>query len=46
MKEMFINKLCKTIPKDKRDKIYCMHIDCIELIEKAKNEGFNVVEIK
>ena len=41
-----LKKLCKTIPKDKRDKIYCMHIDCIELIDKAKDEGFNVVEIK
>ncbi|BAH05488.1 MBL fold metallo-hydrolase [Clostridium kluyveri] len=37
--------LCETIPKHKRSKIYCMHIDCEELIKKAKHEGFNVVEI-
>ncbi|WP_368488303.1 MBL fold metallo-hydrolase [Clostridium sp. BJN0013] len=37
--------LCKSISKDKRNKVYCMHIDCDELIEKAKYEGFNVVEV-
>lgn len=39
--------LCEKIPKeyvDYRNKIYCMHLDCGELIEKAKSEGFNVVE--
>ncbi|MFL0195030.1 MBL fold metallo-hydrolase [Clostridium sp. WILCCON 0269] len=37
--------LCKSIPKDKRNKVYCMHIDCDELIAKAQIEGFKVVEI-
>ena len=37
--------LCETIPKHKRNKIYCMHLDCKDLIKKAKDEGFNVVEI-
>ena len=36
--------LCESIPRDKRKNVYCMHIDCDELIEKAKEEGFNVVE--
>lgn len=41
-----LNKLCARISKDNRDKIYCMHIDCEELIGKAKQEGFNVVEVE
>lgn len=36
--------LCQSIPKDKRKNVYCMHIDCDELINKAVEEGFNVVE--
>lgn len=38
--------LCQTIPEDKRYKVFCMHIDCDELIKKAKDAGFNVAEIK
>lgn len=38
--------LCETIPENKRYKVYCMHIDCDELIKKAKYAGFNVAEIK
>ena len=37
--------LCESIPRDKRKNIYCMHIDCDELIEESEKEGFNVVEI-
>lgn len=37
--------LCKSIPKEKRSKVYCMHIDSNELIKKAGLEGFNVVDI-
>lgn len=40
-----LRKLCKDVPKEHRDKIYCMHIDCDELINRAKQEGFNVVEV-
>lgn len=39
--------LCQSIPKDKRHKVYCMHLDdCDKLIKKVKEEGFNVVELK
>jgi ribonuclease BN (tRNA processing enzyme) len=41
-----LRKLCELIPKEYRHKVYCMHLDCDELIEKAKNEGFNVVEVE
>lgn len=41
-----LRKLCELIPKEYRHKVYCMHIDCPELIEKAKTEGFNVVEVE
>ena len=40
-----LRKLCELIPKEHRGKVYCMHLDCNELIEKAKLEGFNVVEV-
>ena len=41
-----LRKLCESIPKEFRHKVYCMHIDNNELIEKAKAEGFNVVEVE
>lgn len=41
-----LRKLCKLVPKEYRNKVYCMHIDCNELIDKAKAEGFNVVEVE
>ena len=36
------------ISKDRlnRSKIFIMHIDCDELVEKAKLKGFNVVEVE
>lgn len=40
-----LRKLCDLVPKGYRNIFYCMHLDCDELIEKAKNEGFNVVEV-
>lgn len=39
-----LRKLCEIVPKEYRNKVYCMHVDCEELIEKIKLEGFNVVE--
>ena len=41
-----LRKLCELIPKEHRNKIHCMHLDCDELIYKAKSEGFNVVEVE
>ena len=29
-----------------KDKVYCMHFDCDECIEKCKEYGFNVVEVE
>lgn len=40
-----LRKLCELVPKEYRNKVWCMHLDCNELIEKAKIEGFNVVGI-
>lgn len=37
--------LDECIPMDERRNIYCMHIDSIDLIEKAEALGFNVVHI-
>lgn len=41
-----LRKLCELIPIEHRHKVWCMHLDCDELIEKAKTEGFNVVEVE
>jgi ribonuclease BN (tRNA processing enzyme) len=41
-----LRKLCELISPEYRHKIYCMHLDCNELLEKAKLEGFNVVEVE
>lgn len=40
-----LRKLSELIPKELRNKVYCMHIDNDELITRAKEQGFNVVEI-
>lgn len=39
-----LDELVERIPEEYRNKIYCMHIDCKELVIKAKELGFNVVE--
>lgn len=41
-----LRELCEDIDKEYRHKVYCMHIDCDELIVKAKENGFNVVEVE
>lgn len=43
---MSLKALCDIFPKEHRHKIWCMHLDCDELIERAKDEGFNVVELE
>jgi len=40
----YINKLCNLIPIEYRNKVYCMHIDNDNLIQKIKNEKFNIVK--
>lgn len=40
-----LRRLCEEVEPELRHKIWCMHIDNIELIELAKAEGFNVVKI-
>jgi hypothetical protein len=40
-----LRKLCESIPAELRNKVYCMHIDCKELIDVAIEKGFNVVEV-
>ena len=40
-----LKKLCELIEPKYRSKVSIMHIDCDELIEKAKLEWFNVVEV-
>lgn len=40
-----LRKLCKLIPKELRNKVFCMHLDCTELIHKAELEGFNIANL-
>ena len=40
-----LKKLCESIPVNERHKVYCMHIDCDELVKKAEEHGFNVVSV-
>jgi hypothetical protein len=39
-----LKRLCESVPKEYRNKVYCMHLDCDDLIDVARLEGFNVVE--
>ncbi|MEG1146016.1 MAG: hypothetical protein RSE21_01130 [Bacilli bacterium] len=38
-----INELSKEIPKNIKNKVYCMHFDDIKLIDAIKKNGFNYV---
>lgn len=41
-----LNTLARKIDVDNRDKVYLMHFDSYDLICKAKELGFNVVEVE
>lgn len=41
-----LRRLCNIVPKEDRNKVWCMHIDNEQLIDKVKQEGFNVVEVE
>ena len=41
-----INKLHEVVPKDWRNKIYCMHFNNQECLNKAIEFGFNVAEVE
>jgi ribonuclease BN (tRNA processing enzyme) len=38
--------LSESISEKYRHKVYCMHLDCDDVIDKAKELGFNVVEVE
>lgn len=40
-----LRKLYELIPEKYRSKVYCMHIDNNDLIEKARKLGFNIAEV-
>lgn len=42
---MYLGDLEEVIPRDYRDRVYCMHIDDISIIEEIKEKGFNVPAI-
>ena len=39
-----LKKLCKIVPKEFRNKVYCMHLDKYITEKEIKDNGFNVVE--
>ena len=40
-----LTKLCDTVPREFRNKVYCMHLDKDIKVQEIKHNGFNVVEI-
>lgn len=40
-----VDLLAKTVPENLREKIYCMHFNSDECINKAKNYGFNIIKV-
>jgi len=38
-------KLCDTVPREFRNKVYCMHLDKNIKVQEIKHNGFNVVEV-
>lgn len=43
---LYIGILQEQIPKELKNKVYCMHINNDQCIEEAKKSGFNVVEVQ
>ncbi len=42
---MSLKKLCDSVPRRYRHRFYCMHLDNAEIIDRARQEGFNVIEV-
>ncbi len=40
-----VDLLAKTVPEKLRNKIYCMHFNSNDCINKAKNYGFNIIKV-
>ena len=43
---LYIGLLAEIIPNNLKEKVYCMHINNQECILRAKELGFNVVEMQ
>lgn len=40
-----LRKLCELVPKEYRNKVFCIHIDRENFDEEANKQGFSVVDI-
>jgi len=40
-----LRKLCELVPKEYRNKVFCIHIDGENFDEEANKQGFSVVDI-
>ena len=42
---IYYEDLLEVIPKNLRDRVYCMHLDTLDLVDKLEENGFRIVEV-
>ena len=42
---IYYEDLLEVIPKNLRDRVYCMHLDTLDLVDKLEENGFKIVEV-
>lgn len=42
---IYYEDLLEVIPKNLRDRVYCMHLDTMDIIDKLEENGFKIVEV-
>ena len=42
---IYYEDLLEVIPKSLRDRVYCMHLDTLDIVDKLEENGFRIVEV-
>ena len=42
---IYYEDLLEVIPKNLRDRVYCMHLDTMDIVDKLEENGFRIVEV-
>ena len=42
---IYYEDLLEVIPKNLRDRVYCMHLDTLDIVDKLEENGFRIVEV-
>ena len=42
---IYYEDLLEVIPKNLRDRVYCMHLDTMDIVDKLEENGFKIVEV-